>query len=93
MATNRTARAHERVSIGCWVTLSVHGRKIWARAANMSGAGAMIESLFPIGVRSFVEMRSRVGLLVGGAYVRHCSRKGLVYRIGLEFARPVAARF
>jgi hypothetical protein len=30
---------------------------------------------------------------VGGAYVRHCSRKGLVYRIGLEFARPVAARF
>jgi hypothetical protein len=93
MARNRTARGYERVPIGCWVTLSVHGFKIWARAGNMSGGGALIKSLFPISVRSFVEMRSRVGLLVGGAYVRHCSRKGLVYRIGVEFARPVAARF
>jgi hypothetical protein len=93
VAEHRTARVHERVPIRCWVTLSVHGRKIRARAADMSGAGAMIESLFPIAVRSFVEMRSRVDLLVGGAYVRYCNRKGLVYRIGVEFTRPVAARF
>lgn len=62
-------------------------------AANMSGAGAMIVSLFPIAVRSFVKVRSRMGLLVGGANVRYCNRKGLVYRIGVEFSRPVAARF
>ena len=90
---NRIARAHDRVPIHCWVTLSVHGRKIWVRTANISGTGAMIESLFPIRVASFVEMKSRVGLLVGGAYVRYCKRKGLVYRIGVRFARPVAARF
>ena len=93
MATNRTARELERVPVRCWVTLCVHGLKIWVRAANISGTGAMIESLFPIRERSFVEMRSRVGLLVGGGYVRYCKRKGLVYRIGVKFARPVAARF
>jgi hypothetical protein len=90
---NRVARAYDRVPIHCWVTLSVHGRKIWVRAANISGAGAMIESLFPVAARSFVEMHSRVGLLVGGAYVRYCRRKGLFYRIGVRFARPVAARY
>ena len=93
MATNRTARALERVPVRCWATLSVHGVKIWVRAANISGTGAMIESLFPIRERSFVEMKSRLGLLVGGGYVRYCKRKGLVYRIGVKFARPVAARF
>ncbi|HXI44331.1 MAG TPA: PilZ domain-containing protein [Bryobacteraceae bacterium] len=90
---NRVARAYDRVPIHCWVTLSVHGHKMWVRTANVSGAGAMIESLFPIREQSFVEMHSRVGLLVGGAYVRYCKRKGLFYRIGVRFARPVTARF
>jgi PilZ domain-containing protein len=90
---NRIARAYDRVPIHCWVTLAVHGRKMWVRAANISVAGAMIESLFPIRAQSFVEMKSRMGLLVGGGYVRYCKRKGLIYRIGVRFARPVAARF
>jgi hypothetical protein len=90
---NRIARAYDRVPIHCWVTLAVHGHKIWVRTANVSGAGAMLKSLFPIRERSFVEMKSRMGLLVGSAYVRYCKRKGLVYRIGVKFARPVASRF
>ena len=90
---NRIARAQDRVPIHCWVTLSLQGHKLWVRAANISGAGAMIESLFPVAAGSFVQMHSRVGLLVGGAYVRYCRRKGLFYRIGVRFARPVATRF
>ncbi|MCU1276090.1 MAG: hypothetical protein JWO48_3521 [Bryobacterales bacterium] len=65
-----------------------------ARAVNMSGSGAMIESLFPIAPGSFIKIRSRqVNVLAGDAYVRHCERQRWTYRIGVEFARPVDKRF
>jgi hypothetical protein len=38
-------------------------------------------------------MRSRIDLLAGQASVRYCRRQGLLYRIGLEFNKPVSARF
>ena len=67
---------------------------MWARAVDMSGSGAMIESLFPIAPGSFIKIRSRhVALLAGDAYVRHCERQLWTYRIGVEFGRPVDKRF
>jgi len=59
----------------------------------MSGSGVTAESLFPVAVGSSVRVRSRVPLLAGSALVRSCRRRGLVYRIGLQFSRPLAARF
>ena len=60
---------------------------------GLSGSGATVESLFPVAVDSKVQVRSRVTLLGGSAQVRYCTRRGLVYRIGLQFSRPLAARF
>jgi hypothetical protein len=52
-----------------------------------------VQSLFPVAVGAQVQVRSSVPLLAGSAHVRYCQRRGLVYRIGLQFSRPLAARF
>jgi hypothetical protein len=93
MLAHPNPRAQERFRIRCWLTISVRRWKLLARAVDMSASGAMIESLFPVSVGSFVRMRSQVNLLGGGAYVRHCERRGWRYRIGLQFGYPVTARF
>jgi len=59
----------------------------------LSGSGATVSSLFPVAVGSNVQVRSRINILAGSAHVRHCRRRGLFYRIGIEFSRPFAARF
>jgi len=88
-----TPRSADRYPIRCWLTLSVNHRKFPARAINLSGSGATIESLLPVAVNSNVQVRSHIGVLAGEAHVRYCRRRGLVYRIGVEFSRPFAARF
>jgi len=88
-----TPRSADRYRIRCWLTLSVNHRRIPARAIDLSGSGATVSSLFPVAVGSNVQIRSRISLLAGSAQVRYCRRRGLVYRIGLEFSRPFAARF
>ncbi len=91
--SHQTPRAHERYHIRCWLTISVNQRRLPARAIDLSGSGATVESLFPVTVGADVRVRSRVPLLSGSAHVRSCRRRGLVYRIGLQFTRPLAARF
>ena len=86
-------RSAERYRVRCWLTLCVNHRRILTRAVNLSGSGATVSSLFPIAVGSYVRIRSSISLLAGSARVRYCRRHGLVYRIGLEFSRPFAARF
>ena len=93
MMAHHIPRVQERFHIRCWLTISVRRWKLLARAVDMSVSGAMIESLFPVAVGSFVRMRSGVNLLGGGAYVRHCERRGCVYRIGIQFGYPLTARF
>ncbi len=93
MSQLRTPRSTERYQVRCWLTLSVNQRKIPARAVNLSGSGATVESLFPVAVGSALQIRSRMAILAGVAHVRYCRRRGLVYRIGLEFNRPFASRF
>ena len=92
-ATKRTSRSHERFRVRCWLVISVNSRKLPARAIELSGAGATAQSLFPIAVGAHVRVRSRVHLLSGSACVCSCRRRGLVYWIGLEFSKPLSARF
>ena len=93
MLANSIPRAQERFRIRCWLTISVRRWKLLARTVDMSASGATIESVFPVAVGSFVRMRSPVNLLGGDAYVRHCERRGWIYRIGVQFGYPVTARF
>lgn len=91
---NASSRACQRVPVRCWLTILANTRKIWARAVNISGSGAMIQSLFPIAAGSFVRVRTReMALLGGSAHVRYCERQGWTYLIGVEFARPLDKRF
>jgi len=93
MTTYQTPRAHERFRIRCWLTISVNRRRLPARAIDLNGSGATVQSLFPVAAGAQVQVRSSVPLLSGNAHVRYCQRRGLVYRIGLQFSRPLAARF
>lgn len=93
VTSHQTPRAHERFHVRCWLTISVNQRKLPGRAIDLSGSGATVESLFPVAVGADVRISSRVPLLAGVAHVRSCRRRGLVYRIGLQFSLPLAARF
>jgi hypothetical protein len=64
MLAHPNPRAQERFRIRCWLTISVRRWKLLARAVDMSASGAMIESLFPVSVGSFVRMRSQETFLV-----------------------------
>jgi len=91
---NASSRSCERVPLRCWLTILASTRKIWARAVNFTGSGAMIQSLFPIAPGSVVKVRGRrVEILGGDAYVCYCERQGCTYLIGVEFARPFNKRF
>lgn len=59
----------------------------------MNGSGAAVMSLSPVAVGANVLVRSHIDILAGNAEVRYCKRRGLAYRIGLQFSRPLAARF
>jgi len=48
----------------------------------------------PLPVGSFVRIRDRnLFFLAGCGRVRHCTRRGFVYLIGMKFDSEIAARF
>ena len=91
-------RRWDRVPVRCWLRLSYQAdsgddRVVRGRALDVSSSGALIQALRPIRVGSRVRIVRGDGLLVGIMYVRHCSRRGWGFKIGLEFAIPFAERF
>jgi len=63
---------------------------------DISETGAGLQILGPVQVRSFVTLYADKLGLHGRASVRHCSRQGMKYRIGVEFTggmrwKPVEA--
>jgi hypothetical protein len=61
---------------------------------NISGGGALVMSYRPLPFGSFVRIRDRnLFFLAGCGRVRHCTRWGFVYLIGLKFDSEIAARF
>jgi hypothetical protein len=94
----RDVRLYGRCKIMCPVTLAwqdTEGRtqRMQVRGVDMSGAGACVESSKPVtpGSRVYVQMKDLK--LMGGAVVRHCARRGIKYRIGLEFPNPLTSNF
>jgi hypothetical protein len=91
-------RRWNRVPIRCWLRLSYQSpsgddRVVRGRALDVSSSGALIQALRPIRIGSRVRIVRGDGWLVGTTYVRHCSRRGWGFKIGLEFATPFAERF
>ncbi len=91
-------RRWNRISIRGWLRLSYQGRGgndrvVRGRALDVSSSGALIQALQPICIGARVRIVRGDGLLVGTTYVRHCSRHGWGFKIGLEFATPFAERF
>jgi hypothetical protein len=61
---------------------------------NISGGGALVLSFRPLPVGSPVRIRdANLFLLSGSARVRHCTRCGFAYLIGMKFDSDIAARF
>lgn len=91
-------RRWNRIPIRCWLRLSYQSpsgddRVVRGRALDVSSSGALIQALRPIRIGSRVRIVRGDGWLVGTTYVRHCSRRGWGFKIGLEFATPLAKRF
>jgi hypothetical protein len=96
--TEANRRRWNRIPIRCWLRLSYQSpsgdhRVVRGRALDVSSSGPLIQALRPIRIGSRVRIVRGDGWLVGTTYVRHCSRRGWGFKIGLEFATPFAERF
>jgi hypothetical protein len=96
--TKADSRFHGRFKIKSRVMLSGEDEagKTWTiqgRGADMSRLGARVETSDPIAPGSFVFIQVRELNLMGGAVVRYCVRRGLKYKIGLEFRNPLTKSF
>jgi hypothetical protein len=90
-------RGDKRISLRCPISLSQTSdggrvRSICAHALDISSSGALIHASRPMSIDADVRIRGNE-LLVGAAQVRHCSRQGFGFRIGLEFATDLTKRF
>ena len=95
-APSRTeARVHGRFKIRYPVQLLLpSGRRMPVCTLDVSATGVLVESLLPIKIGSVVRVRATdVPMLCGIATVRYCARRGLTYRISLEFEAPFNRRF
>ena len=98
LGTKADSRFHGRFKIKNRVTLSGEDEsgKTWTihgRGVDMSRLGARIETADPIAPGSFVFIQVRELSLMGGAVVRYCMRRGLKYKIGLEFRNPLTKSY
>jgi PilZ domain len=88
-------RRHPRIPYPGLIRLSwqdSHPRFAQGRCLDISTSGIRMECPAPIPVRSYVVLRSdRIGL-VSNASVRHCTRAGGKYILGLEFSGAVRFR-
>ena len=90
-------RDQERLSASGIVTVVWRGEERQVRymrslLRNISGGGALVLAFRPLPVGSFVRIRDANRFLVSGsARVRHCTRCGFAYLIGLKFDSDIAA--
>ena len=90
-------RGHERIPIRCSILIfqrSAAGgiKAISAKVLDMSSSGALIRAWQPMEIASKVRIRGNE-FLTGMAQVRHCTRQGFGFRIGLEFATALPKRY
>jgi hypothetical protein len=94
MAVRHDLRRHARedctpkVKI-MWCDASGHDKFANATALDISETGLRLKVPEAVPVQSCITMRSEALKLQGQASVRHCSRLGTTFAIGLEFGRGV----
>jgi PilZ domain len=80
-------RLHERLAINCQVHLcwkdGQSDRVLRAQALDVSSFGMLVESERAIPPGTFIQVQTTLTIL-GLACVRHCTPKGLRFRIGLH---------
>jgi hypothetical protein len=86
-----TGRKHDRSRAVATVMVlweDAAGREKFAnaRSFDISETGLCVELPEGVPLRSFVTLRADHFGIQGRAQVRHCSRKGVKYLIGLEFS-------
>ena len=85
--------AREMVTV-VWRDENRQIRSMRSLVRNLSGGGALVLSYRPLRVGTFVRVRAEnLFFLSGCGRVRHCSRWGFAYLIGLKFDSEMAARF
>jgi hypothetical protein len=96
MAARHDLRRHNRQDCNppvkvkiMWCDPSGHDKFANAGALDISEMGLRLKVPEALSVRSCVTLRSESLKLQGQASVRHCSRLGTTYAIGLEFGRGV----
>jgi hypothetical protein len=80
-------RLHERVAINCQVHLCWNdghtNRVLQAWALDISRFGMLVEAERAIAPGTFIQVQT-TSTILGRACVRHCTPKGMKYRIGLH---------
>jgi hypothetical protein len=91
----REGRSQSRRSVDCEVVLSLRDnqgtRVIRARGVDLSDSGARVEASEPIPVGEQVFVRVPDFGVGGSACVRHCTKRGAKYTIGLELLADAKA--
>jgi hypothetical protein len=86
-------RLHERLSVTFQVHLCWQDRQgkqvLRARAVDISKFGLLVEAIRPIAPGTTISVQTNSSIL-GIACVRHCTPKGLKYRIGLHMPDRMA---
>jgi len=83
-------RRHSRVPLRCqltisWKDTSGHAKSLRADGVDVSESGVRIETNEPVEPGSRVYLRAESYGVSGSASIRHCSRRGDRYVLGLEF--------
>jgi hypothetical protein len=71
-----------------WQDRQGENRSVRGRCVDISPSGAKVQTTEPLEVRSTVSVRGENHGFFGTATVRHCSRVGAKYMVGLEFSAP-----
>jgi hypothetical protein len=91
MTDKREQRRERRYPLDCQATLRWEDsrsqtRCLQAKALDVSDSGVRLEAFEPIEVGTYLNAWIEQYNISGGAVVRHCSRPGHCYVLGLEFS-------
>lgn len=97
MTARREARRHRRRPVDCLLLITYKdrqgiARRLHARGLDLSDSGVRIEATDPIERNAVLYVRLEEYGLTGSACVRHCTRRGENFVIGLEFGDAARKR-
>jgi|SRR6266849_18073 len=87
-AKRANRRLQKRVAINSRLFICYEDRqslrhRVRARAVETSASGILVQSEEAVAVGTIVHLQTANFIAMGKASVRHCTQKGLMYRIGL----------